>query len=525
MQITGDQQMMRIVRHNDESVREGYIRNSGKEVKLFTSALKAFQCNHRIVMTQRKHLDDFLRGRIIGRLECGRTQLGVSEELGIAQSVISRLWQRFQDDGNKQTEHSIRPVSSATSTTVSRQTVYRRLGHIGLYARRPVRCVQLTATHCRLRLTWSREHALWTPQQWSCVMFSDESRFSLQSDSRWTLIWRAPGTRYHRENTIERHRFGGAGWLVWGGIILGSRTDLHVQSVTMTGHIYRDVILEQHVRLFRGAMGAEFLFMDDNTRSHNANIIDECLQSEDITRMDWPAYSPDLNPIEHVWDMLCRRIATRQSPPTCLRKLQRALLDEWCNIPQDQMDNLILSMPRRLPFRFRQLSQADDILRIYILKGNSETNEGQNTRDLKPVVLKVGYNDLQRVQEKKLSVRAIRGLFDETVEHDFQDFHIIASDASKIDQITSIAATRGLLATDHVFLNHGQVTWTTPELAPPLLTTTPHQREDVSALDIFNVHRCPTRWVFSGTGLQLLTRQATVRYLYHSATTVIAFVA
>ncbi|GFX78564.1 transposable element Tcb2 transposase [Trichonephila clavipes] len=167
-------------------------------------------------MAQRKHLDDFLRGRIIGRLECGRTQQEVSEELGIAQSVISRLW------------------------------------------------------------------------------------FSLQSDSRRTLIWRAPGTRYHQENIIERHRYGGAGWLVWGGIILGFRTDLHVQSVTMTGHIYRDVILEQHVRLSRGAMGAEFLFMDDNARPHRANIVEECLQSEDIIRMDWPAYSLDLNPMEHV---------------------------------------------------------------------------------------------------------------------------------------------------------------------------------------------------------------------------------
>ncbi|GFV87843.1 uncharacterized protein TNCV_781251 [Trichonephila clavipes] len=89
-----------IVRHNDESVREEYIRNGGKEVKLFTSALNAFQWINRIVMTQRKHLDNFLRGRIIGRLECGRTQLEVSEELGIDQSVIYRLWQRFQDDGN-----------------------------------------------------------------------------------------------------------------------------------------------------------------------------------------------------------------------------------------------------------------------------------------------------------------------------------------------------------------------------------------------------------------------------------------
>ncbi|GFU86495.1 HTH_Tnp_Tc3_2 domain-containing protein [Trichonephila clavipes] len=87
--------------------------------------------------------------------------------------------QRFQDDVTAKrnrwsTESDLsRQLSSATGTTVSRQTVYRRLGHIDLCAHMPVRCVPLTATHCSLRLTWSREHALWTPQQWSCVMFSD----------------------------------------------------------------------------------------------------------------------------------------------------------------------------------------------------------------------------------------------------------------------------------------------------------------------------------------------------------------
>ncbi|GFX27083.1 transposable element Tc3 transposase [Trichonephila clavipes] len=226
-------------------------------------------------MAQRKHLDDFLRGRIIGRLECGRTQLEVFEEIGITQSVIPRLWQQFQDDGNRKR------------------------------------------------------------------------------------------TRY-QENMIERQRYGGAGWLVWGGIILGSRTDLHVQSVTMTVHIYRDVILEHHVRLFRGAMGAEFLFMDNNARPHRANIVDECLQSEYITRMDWPAYSPGLNPIEHVWDMLGRLIAARQTPPTCLPELRRALLDEWCNIPQDQIDNLILSMPRRRNAHYCIVRETYSVLTIIL---------------------------------------------------------------------------------------------------------------------------------------------------------------
>ncbi|GFX30199.1 transposable element Tc3 transposase [Trichonephila clavipes] len=223
---------------------------------------------------------------IIGRLECGRTQLEVPEELGIAQSVISRIWKRFQDDGN---------VSRCYSTGRPRVSTQNEDRYLAVTAKR--------------------------------------KRFSLQSDSRRTLIWRAPGARYHQENTIERHRYGGAGWLVWGGIILGSRTDLHVQSVTMTGHIYRDVSLEQHVRLVRGTMGAEFLFMDENAHPHRANIVDEFLQSEDITRMDWPAYSPDLNPIEHVWDMLGRRIAAVNSSTTCVPELRRALLDEWCNIP------------------------------------------------------------------------------------------------------------------------------------------------------------------------------------------------
>ncbi|GFV79604.1 transposable element Tc3 transposase [Trichonephila clavipes] len=103
----------------------------------------------------------------------------------------------------------------------------------------------------------------------------------------------------------------------------------------MTDYIYRDVLLAQHVRMFRGAMGAEFLFMDDNARPHRANIVDECLQSDDITRMDSPAYSTDLNPIEHVWNMLGRRIAAHQPPSTSLPELRRTLLDEWCNIPQD----------------------------------------------------------------------------------------------------------------------------------------------------------------------------------------------
>ncbi|GFU10260.1 transposable element Tcb1 transposase [Trichonephila clavipes] len=82
--------------------------------------------------------------------------------------------------------------------------------------------------------------------------------------------------------------------------MLGSRTDLNAQSVTMTGHIYRECHSGTTCTFVWGAMGAEFLIMDDNARPHRVNIVDKCLQSMDIIRMDCPAYSPNLNRIEHV---------------------------------------------------------------------------------------------------------------------------------------------------------------------------------------------------------------------------------
>ncbi|GFT21344.1 DDE_3 domain-containing protein [Trichonephila clavipes] len=73
-----------------------------------------------------------------------------------------------------------------------------------------------------------------------------------------------------------------------------------------------------------GAMGTEFEFMDDNTRPHGANIVKECLESEDIAHMNWPAFSPDFKTVEHVGNMLGRRVVAHHPPPTCLPEIRRA---------------------------------------------------------------------------------------------------------------------------------------------------------------------------------------------------------
>ncbi|GFV38325.1 hypothetical protein TNCV_3347861 [Trichonephila clavipes] len=87
--------------------------------------------------------------------------------------------------------------------------------------------------------------------------------------------------------------------------------------------------------------------MDDNAPCHRTVAAEQLLESEDIERMDWPARSPDLNPIEHVWDFLGRRLAARTLPPVTIRELRLALQDEWAAMPQQLIDTLILSMGRR----------------------------------------------------------------------------------------------------------------------------------------------------------------------------------
>ncbi|GFT23435.1 transposable element Tcb2 transposase [Trichonephila clavipes] len=288
----------------------------------------------------RRHLDAFTRGRIIGKLEEGR-----SEQLSGGSVVVVHEEPHSQMTG---TLSYRRHTTQATGRPLSRFSVARRLHGGGLFAQRPVRCVPLTPARRRRRSLWCREHRNWRDNEWGRVLFTYESRFSLSSDSHRILIWRERGSRNHPSNIIERDRYGGRGVLVWGGIMLGSRTDLHIfDAGSVNGTRYCNEIYLPHVRLFRGAMGLQFLFMDDNAPCHRTVAAEQLLESEDIERMDWPARSPDLNPIEHVWDFLGRRLADRTLPPVTIRELRLALQDEWTAMPHQLIDTLILSMGRR----------------------------------------------------------------------------------------------------------------------------------------------------------------------------------
>ena len=135
--------------------------------------------------------------------------------------------------------------------------------------------------------------------------------------------------------------------MIWAGISLGGRTDIVFVQGTLTAQRYVDDILRPVVLPYAGAIGPGFILQDDNATPHRSRVTNAFIEEEGLERMEWPAVSPDLNPIEHLWDELGRADTERLTPESTEQHLRDLLLEEWTRIPQAVVDNLINSMRRR----------------------------------------------------------------------------------------------------------------------------------------------------------------------------------
>ncbi|UYV75724.1 hypothetical protein LAZ67_13001148 [Cordylochernes scorpioides] len=224
---------------------------------------------------------------------------------------------------------------------ISTRTISCRLVANGLHSCRPLRRLPLTPPNRRQRLEWCRARSTWMTE-WHRVVFSDESRFCLSSDSRRVRVWRRRGERSNPAAIVERPTVRLRGIMVWGAIAYDSRSPLLRIQGTMTAQRYVDDVLRPvTLPYLQGVLNA--LYQQGNARPHTARISQQALQ--DVQMLPWPPYSPDLSPIEHVWDIIGRRLHVLPQPRS-EDELWQMVEREWRAIPQDAIRTLIDSLPR-----------------------------------------------------------------------------------------------------------------------------------------------------------------------------------
>ncbi|UYV78950.1 SNAI1 [Cordylochernes scorpioides] len=290
---------------------------------------------------QFKQTDAFTRGMVIRLKRAGwsirqiaaDTHLGASTECRCNQSDVSTCGSAYPSTSSGgPTSHLYRAILQHVQDTldhsISTRTISRRLVANGLHSCRPLRRLPLTPPNRRQRLEWCRARSTWMTE-WHRVVFSDESRFCLSSDSRRVRVWRRRRERSNPAAIVERPTVRQRGIMVWGAIAYDSRSPLlRIQGTMMAQRYVDDVLRPVTLPYLQGVPNA--LYQQDNARPHTARIRQQALQ--DVQMLPWPPYSPDLSPIEHVWDIIGRRLHALPQPP----------------IPQDAIRTLIDSLPRRV---------------------------------------------------------------------------------------------------------------------------------------------------------------------------------
>lgn len=237
---------------------------------------------------------------------------------------------------HKDSSSSLRTLATKLSKDeepISHMTVGRRLKELGYKNALPIGTPMLTTDHKAKRMEWARKHL---NDDWQTTLFTDETAFHL---FRNTIKQWFKGPKPIRPLPKNRQKI-----FAWGGFCVKGKTSLFCFTEIMNAEFYVG-ILRQHHSEIRRMLGRRWRFQQDNDPKHTSRIAKKFLAETFPEVLDWPANSPDLNPIENLWSIVKRNVEKRI--PANISELNQYLVEEWEKIPNSMLSNLALSMNRR----------------------------------------------------------------------------------------------------------------------------------------------------------------------------------
>ena len=255
---------------------------------------------------------------------------------------------RTKDLAEELKEHS--------GTVICGRTVRRRLHAAGLKKTVKTRKPFINSRNQAIRLKFAREHLNWTVEDWKKVLWTDESPYVLRCMLR-QFVWRTPGEKFTRrcmQGTVKHQKKIN----VWGCFSWNGVGSLYRINGIMDRFLYRQILIRQMRPSGRRLIGEDFILAQDNDPKHTSVLCRNYLSNQNIRQLNWPAQSPDLNPIENLWSELDRRMRKRKCNNE--DELFEEVLRCWQALDVEYLRKLISSMPRRCADVVRNNGRAID---------------------------------------------------------------------------------------------------------------------------------------------------------------------
>lgn len=230
------------------------------------------------------------------------------------------------------------------------------LARNGLHGRVAVKKPLLRDANKQKRLQFALAHADWTVEQWKKVFFTDESKFNVFGTHRVQWCRKRDGEELRADTVHSTVKHGGGGVMVWGGIGNGKVGKLHRIKGIMDQYVYHNILVRHAIPSACRIMMPGWIYQEDNDPKHTSKLCRNYLinkaEREGFTIMEWPSQSPDLNPIELLWEEIDRRV--RKLHPTSEEDLWQKLQQVWDNIEPECVEKLVARMPALMKMVIKQ---------------------------------------------------------------------------------------------------------------------------------------------------------------------------
>lgn len=323
-----------------------------------------------------KQLTNEERKAIIKMKEQGDSSRKIAEIFGKTHTAINKVVKAYNEQGrttankrsgrpritNKRLDKKIKiisehnPLLSAPKIkaklqnkgfdTPSVDTIRRRLYEDGKHGRVARKLPFVSKANLKKRMKFYNDHVLQPAEFWNRILWTDESMIRMNYSHGRIHVWRRTGEALSYKCAIPTLKSSQKGVIIWGCISSYGTGKIVILDGKVNSLVYLKLLQEIIITEGKRLIGENFVLQQDNAPIHTAKIVKEFFKRENINILEWPPLSPDLSPIENVWDLLKTRIAAKE--PRNMIQLKECIKETWENITPEECRRFTLSVPNRI---------------------------------------------------------------------------------------------------------------------------------------------------------------------------------